>query len=137
MERCEAENRCRRRRVRLRGRDGTSTQLVYVDHVAFQVGEAGALAQAMFQIYASADVPDIMPGGDVHFDTEISPYVWRLSPSDSQLGSQWPMAKYFGYTEAAGVFIENEVAQALGPVIMKESRSSAGRSSPIRPSSPT
>lgn len=96
-------------------------KLVYVDHVAFQVGEAGALAQATYSIYAGAHVPYMMPGGDVYFDTNTSPYVWRLSPSDSQLGVAMALwAKHLGYTRAAGLFIENEVAQALGPVITKE-----------------
>jgi ABC-type branched-subunit amino acid transport system substrate-binding protein len=96
-------------------------KLVYVDHVAFQDGEAGSLAQATYAIYTGAHVPYMMPGGDTYFDTNTNQYVWRLSPSDSQLGVAMALwAHHLGYTRAAGLFIENEVAQALGPVITKE-----------------
>jgi hypothetical protein len=61
-----------------------------------------------------------MPGGDIYFDHNTNPYVWRLSPSDSQLGVAMALwAHHLGYTRAAGLFITNEVAQALGPVITK------------------
>jgi len=95
-------------------------KLVYVDHVAFQDGEAGALARATNTIFTSAQVPYMMPGGDIYFDHNTNPYVWRLSPSDSQLGIAMALwAHHLGYTRAAGLFITNEVAQALGPVITK------------------
>lgn len=93
-------------------------KLVYVDHVAFQDGEAGATAQATATIFTSAKVPYMMPGGDTYFDHSTNPYIWRLSPSDSQLGVAMALwAHHLGYTRAAGLFIENEVAQALGPVV--------------------
>ena len=104
MERCQAENRRRRRRVRPVDATAPAHKLVYVDHVAFQVGEAGALARPPYQIYASAHVPYMMPGGDVYFDTNTSPYVWRLSPSDSQLGVAMALSKALGYTQAARAF---------------------------------
>jgi branched-chain amino acid transport system substrate-binding protein len=96
-------------------------KLVYVDHVAFQDGEAGATAQAANAIFTSAQVPFMMPGGDTFFDHNTNPYIWRLSPSDSQLGVAMALwAHHLGYTRAAGLFIENEVAQALGPVVTQE-----------------
>lgn len=96
-------------------------KLAYVDHVAFQDGEAGATAQATDTIFTSAKVPFMMPGGDTYYDHNTNAYIWRLSPSDSQLGVAMALwAHHLGYTRAAGLFIENEVAQALGPVVTKE-----------------
>ncbi len=93
-------------------------KLVAVDHVAFEDGEAGATAQSTYAIFNGAQIPYMMPGGDTYFDHIKDPYVWRLSPSDSQLGVAMAIwAHHLGYTKAAGLFIENEVAQALGPVI--------------------
>lgn len=96
-------------------------KLVDVNHVAFEVGDAGAEAQASAPVFSAAQVPDMMPGGDTFFDHNKSPYVWRLSPSDSQLGVAMALwAHHHGYTKAAGLFMQNDVAQALGPVISKE-----------------
>jgi ABC-type branched-subunit amino acid transport system substrate-binding protein len=102
-------------------------KLVDVDHVAFQDGEAGATSQAVYQIYAAAHIPYMMPGGDTYYDHNTNPYVWRLSPSDSQLGVAMALwAHHLGYTRAAGLFIENDVAEALGPVITNEFKKLGG-----------
>lgn len=96
-------------------------KLVDVTHVAFEDGDAGAEAQASAPVFSAAQVPDMMPGGDTYFDTNKDPYIWRLSPSDSQLGVAMALwAHHLGYTKAAGLFIQNDVAQALGPVISKQ-----------------
>lgn len=96
-------------------------KLVDVNHVAFEDGEAGATAQSTYQVFNAAQIPYMMPGGDTYFDHNTSPYVWRLSPSDSQLGVAMALwAHHLGYTKAAGLFIQNDVAQALGPVIKNE-----------------
>lgn len=92
--------------------------LVDVNHVAFEDGVAGPMAQATFKTFTSAHIPFMMPGGDTYFDQNKNPYIWRLSPSDSQLGVAMALwARHLGYSRAAGLFIENDIAQALGPVI--------------------
>lgn len=116
-------------------------KLVNVDHVAFQDGDAGALAQASNGIFTAAQVPYMMPGGDTYFDHNTNPYIWRLSPSDSQLGVAMALwGHHLGYTRAAGLFIENDVAQALGPVITSEFTKLGGTitsDQPIQPDLPT
>jgi branched-chain amino acid transport system substrate-binding protein len=112
-------------------------KLVDVNHVAFQDGDAGALAQADFKVFTTAQTPYMMPGGDVYFDHNTDPYVWRLSPSDSQLGIGMALwAHHLGFQRAAGLFIENDVAQALGPVITAEFKKLGGTITSDQPIQP-
>src|SRR6202035_2058623 len=60
--------------------------LVSVDHVRVQVGEAGPDAQAIYKIFTKAGIPFLTPGGDTFFDANTDPLLWRLTPSDNQLG---------------------------------------------------
>lgn len=102
-------------------------KLVDVNHIAFQDGLAGAEAQAVDSIYTAAKVPFMMPGGDTFYDSNTNPYIWRLSPSDSQLGVAMALwAHHQGYTRAAALFRTGDVAQAIVPVVEKEFKKLGG-----------
>jgi branched-chain amino acid transport system substrate-binding protein len=91
--------------------------LVGVKHVVVQVGEAGPNAQAVYKIFAQQNVPFFTPGGDTFFDNNTDPYVWRLSPSDNQLGvamAYWAYQK--GYRKIALLFTAG-VQEQLSAVV--------------------
>jgi len=93
-------------------------KLVNVNHVVFENGNAGGQAQAVNKIFTAAHIPFLMPGGDTFFDQNTNKYIWRLSPSDSQLGvamAAW--ARHLGYTRAAVLFRAGDVAQSIVPVV--------------------
>jgi ABC-type branched-subunit amino acid transport system substrate-binding protein len=93
-------------------------KLVSVDHIVAQVGEAGTNAQAIASIFTRTQLPFMMGGGDVYYDKNSDPYIWRISPSDSQLGVAMAVwAHHLGYTRAAFLFRAADVAQSLIPVI--------------------
>jgi ABC-type branched-subunit amino acid transport system substrate-binding protein len=95
-------------------------KLVNVSHVVAQDGEAGTNAQAIATIFTRAHIPFMMGGGDVYYDTNTNSYIWRLVPSDSQLGvamAAW--AHQRGYTKAAVLFRSGDVAQSIIPVVTK------------------
>lgn len=79
--------------------------LVSVDHVNVQVGEAGPDAQAIYKIFTKAGIPFLTPGGDTFFDANTDPLLWRLTPSDNQLGVAMALYAYHhGYRRAALLF---------------------------------
>lgn len=95
-------------------------KLVNVDHIVAQDGEAGTNAQAIATIFTKAQIPFMMGGGDVYYDTNTNPYIWRLVPSDSQLGVAMALwAHHKGYTRAATLFRAGDVAQSIVPVVDK------------------
>jgi neutral amino acid transport system substrate-binding protein len=95
-------------------------KLVSVNHVVAQDGEAGTNAQAIATIFTRAQIPFMMGGGDVYYDTNTNPYIWRLVPSDSQLGVAMALwAHHLGYTRAAVLFRSGDVAQSIIPVVTK------------------
>jgi branched-chain amino acid transport system substrate-binding protein len=62
----------------------------------------------------------MMGGGDVYYDTNTNSYIWRLVPSDSQLGVAMALwAHHRGYTRAAILFRSGDVAQSIIPVVTK------------------
>jgi branched-chain amino acid transport system substrate-binding protein len=87
---------------------------IQLNHVVSEVGEAGASAQAIQSLYTKSKVPLFTAGGDTFFDKNTDPYVWRLTPSDSQLGVAMALyAKSKGYKRAVTMFTINAVQQAL------------------------
>lgn len=85
-----------------------------VDHVVSEVGEAGASAEAIEPVYSKNHIPLFTAGGDTFFDKNKDPYVYRLTPSDSQLGIAMALyAKSKGYKTAVTMFTINAVQQAL------------------------
>jgi ABC-type branched-subunit amino acid transport system substrate-binding protein len=91
--------------------------LVNVDHVKVQVGEAGPDAQAIYKIFTKAGIPFMTPGGDTFFDANTDPMLWRLTPSDNQLGVAMALWAYHkGYRRAALLF-STGVEQQLRSVV--------------------
>ena len=79
--------------------------LVSVNHVQVQVGEAGPDAQAIYKIFTKAGIPFLTSGGDTFFDSNTDPLLWRLTPSDNQLGVAMALYAYHqGYRRVALLF---------------------------------
>jgi ABC-type branched-subunit amino acid transport system substrate-binding protein len=67
----------------------------------------------------SAKVPTQFQGGSTLFDKNTNQYLWRDSPSDSQLGVAMALYAYNkGYRNAALVFYSDIAAQTFPPPIM-------------------
>ena len=93
-------------------------KVINVNHVVFQDGLAGPLADATFNLFSKAGIPFFTPGGDVNFDHNTNPLVWRLTPSDNQLGVAMSLyAKTKGYKKIALLFVNNSTSIGLGQVV--------------------
>ncbi len=93
-------------------------KVINLDHVVFQDGLAGPLADATFNLFSKAGIPFFTPGGDVNFDHNTNPLVWRLTPSDNQLGVAMSLyAKTKGYKKIALLFVNNSTSIGLGQVV--------------------
>jgi ABC-type branched-subunit amino acid transport system substrate-binding protein len=104
-----------------------AVKLVNVNHVLFEDGVAGPLADATVSIFTKAGIPFLTPGGDVNFDKNTNPLVWRLTPSDSQLGVGMALyAQEHGYKSAALMFTNGSTATGLGDVVSKTFTSLGG-----------
>ncbi|MHB1940761.1 MAG: ABC transporter substrate-binding protein [Candidatus Dormibacteria bacterium] len=89
-------------------------KLIGVNKVTVEVGEAGAGAQAVAPLFANNHIPFFVPGGDTYFDNNSNPYVWRVTPSDSQLAVAMSLyAKTQGYHTAVAMFTTGAVQQGL------------------------
>ena len=96
-----------------------ASKLIDITHVVAQVGEGGEMSQATAPLFAKARTPDFVPGGDTFYDNNTDKYVWRLTPSDSQLGVA--LATYGvhrGYKTAVTLFVSDAVQQALKGVVV-------------------
>jgi ABC-type branched-subunit amino acid transport system substrate-binding protein len=73
---------------------------------------------AVSPIVTSAKIPTQFQGGSTLFDKNVDPYLWRDSPSDSQLGVAMALYAYKkGYRNAALVFYSDIAAQTFPPPI--------------------
>ena len=89
-------------------------RLIDLNHIVSEVGEAGASAQAIEPILTKSKIPLLTAGGDTYFDKNTDPFLWRLTPSDSQLGVAMALyARHKGYKTAVTMFTINAVQQAL------------------------
>ena len=104
-----------------------AVKLVNLNHVLFEDGVAGPLADATASIFTKAGIPFFTPGGDVNFDKNTNPLVWRLTPSDSQLGVGMALYAYkHGYRSAALMFTNGSTATGLADVVRKTFHSLGG-----------
>jgi branched-chain amino acid transport system substrate-binding protein len=70
---------------------------------------------AVAPIVSAAKIPTQFQGGSTAFDKNANPYLWRDSPSDSQLGVAMALyAKKKGYTKGALLF-SSDIAQQTIP----------------------
>jgi branched-chain amino acid transport system substrate-binding protein len=95
-----------------------ATKLISVNNVLIEDGVAGPIADATAGQFTKAGIPFLTPGGDVNFDHNTNPLVWRLTPSDSQLGVAISVyAGGAGYKSLALLFTNNSTSQGLEQVV--------------------
>ena len=86
-----------------------------VDNVVASYGPDSDLTDAVTRYYVGAHVPAIIWGGQDPQPTYISPYIWRITPADSQLGVAMALNAWLkGYRNAAFLFGNDDNGKALG-----------------------
>ncbi len=93
-------------------------QLLGFSNVVGIIGPETQEISAVTPIVTSAKIPTQFQGGSTLFDKNANPYLWRDSPSDSQLGVA--MALYAwnkGYKKADLIFYSDIAAQTFPPPI--------------------
>jgi ABC-type branched-subunit amino acid transport system substrate-binding protein len=95
-------------------------QLLAANQVVGIIGPETQEINAVAPIVSSAKVPTQFQGGSTLFDTNTNQWLWRDSPSDSQLGVAMALYAYNkGYRNAALVFYSDIAAQTFPPPITK------------------
>ena len=93
-------------------------KLIDVDKIVGLDGPNSTVLPAISPILTQNKIPTMFQGGTTHFDSNTNEWLWRPSPSDSQLGVA--MAAYAltkGYKTAALVFASVASAQTLKGVV--------------------
>jgi ABC-type branched-subunit amino acid transport system substrate-binding protein len=95
-------------------------QLLAANQVVGIIGPETQEINAVAPIVTSAKVPTQFQGGSTLFDKNANQWLWRDSPSDSQLGVAMALYAYQkGYRNAALVFYSDIAAQTFPPPITK------------------
>jgi len=95
-------------------------QLLAASNVVGIIGPETQEINAVAPIVTSAKIPTQFQGGSTLFDKNTNQYLWRDSPSDSQLGVAMALYAYNkGYRKAALVFYSDIAAQTFPPPITK------------------
>lgn len=103
-------------------------KLVSVDHIDAVVGPQTPEIGAVQPLLDRYHLPDMFQGGSTAFDHTKDPWIWRASPSDSQLGVAMALyAHYKGYKRAALAFDTEGSAQLLKPVVAKTFQKLGGK----------
>jgi ABC-type branched-subunit amino acid transport system substrate-binding protein len=90
-------------------------QLLAADSVSGIIGPETQEIAAVAPIVSAAKIPTEFQGGSTAFDKNANPYLWRDSPSDSQLGVAMALyAHQKGFTKAALLF-SSDIAQQTIP----------------------
>ena len=93
-------------------------QLLAADNVVGIIGPETQEIAADAPILSQAKIPDEFQGGSTLFDHNTNQYLWRDSPSDSQLGVAMALyAHKKGYTKAALLFYSDIAAQTFAKPI--------------------
>ena len=93
-------------------------QLLAASQVVGIIGPETQEINAVAPIVTSAKVPTQFQGGSTLFDRNTNQWLWRDSPSDSQLGVAMALYAYKkGYRKAALVFYSDIAAQTFPPPI--------------------
>lgn len=93
-------------------------KLVGINHIVALDGPNSTVLPAIEATLTQHKVIDMFQGGTTSFDTNTNPWIWRPSPSDSQLGVA--MAAYAlskGYKTAAMLFSSIATAQTLSTIV--------------------
>src|SRR6202162_1500361 len=89
-------------------------QLLSADSVSGIIGPETQEIAAVAPIVSAAKIPTEFQGGSTAFDKNANPYLWRDSPSDSQLGVAMALyAHQKGYKSAALLFSSDIAQQTL------------------------
>src|ERR1700730_6130864 len=92
--------------------------LLAASQVVGIIGPETQEINAVAPIVSSAKIPTQFQGGSTLFDKNTNQYLWRDSPSDSQLGVAMALYAYKkGYRNAALVFYSDIAAQTFPPPI--------------------
>jgi branched-chain amino acid transport system substrate-binding protein len=90
-------------------------QLLAADSASGIIGPETQEIAAVAPIVSAAHIPTEFQGGSTAFDKNVNPYLWRDSPSDSQLGVAMALyANQKGYKTAALLF-SSDIAQQTIP----------------------
>jgi branched-chain amino acid transport system substrate-binding protein len=103
-------------------------KLIDVDHIVALDGPNSTVLPAIEPILRQHHIPTMFQGGTTHFDTNTDPWIWRPSPSDSQLGVA--MAAYAlieKYKTAAMMFSSVASAQTLSGVVQHTYTKNGGK----------
>jgi len=93
-------------------------QLLAASQVVGIIGPETQEINAVAPIVSSAKIPTQFQGGSTLFDKNSNQYLWRDSPSDSQLGVAMALYAFKkGYKNAALVFYSDIAAQTFPPPI--------------------
>ena len=94
-------------------------QLLAASNVVGIIGPETQEINAVTPIVTSAKVPTQFQGGSTLFDKNTNRWLWRSSPSDSQLGVAMALYAYKkGYRNAALIFYSDIAAQTFPPPIL-------------------
>ena len=103
-------------------------QLLSGSNVVGIIGPETQEINAVAPIVTSAKVPTQFQGGSTLFDKNANQYLWRDSPSDSQLGVAMALYAYKkGFRNAALVFYSDIAAQTFPPPIMDTFKKLGGK----------
>src|SRR4029077_17871128 len=93
-------------------------QLLAASNVVGIIGPETQEINAVSPIVTAAKIPTQFQGGSTLFDKNADPYLWRDSPSDSQLGVAMALYAYNkGYRKADLIFYSDIAAQTFPPPI--------------------
>jgi ABC-type branched-subunit amino acid transport system substrate-binding protein len=93
-------------------------QLLSGSNLVGIIGPETQEISAVSPIVTAAKIPTQFQGGSTLFDKNADPYLWRDSPSDSQLGVAMALYAFkSGYKNAALVFYSDIAAQTFPPPI--------------------
>jgi branched-chain amino acid transport system substrate-binding protein len=95
-------------------------KMVNLDHIVALIGPQTPEIGGVQPLIDRYKLPDMFQGGSTAFDHNRDPWIWRASPSDSQLGVAMALyARASGYKTAALAFDTEGSAQLLKPVVAK------------------
>ena len=93
-------------------------QLLAASNVVGIIGPETQEINAVSPIVSAAKIPTQFQGGSTAFDHNTNPYLWRDSPSDSQLGVAMALYAYQkGYRSAGLLFYSDIAAQTFSDPI--------------------
>jgi branched-chain amino acid transport system substrate-binding protein len=103
-------------------------QLLNANHAVGIIGPETQEIAAVAPILTQARVPTEFQGGSTSFDHNTNPYLWRDSPSDSQLGVAMALYAWkMGYRTAALLFYSDVAAQTFAQPITASYQKLGGR----------